>query len=1446
MANYGYHRPHRERDIDQAHMLDLPQSLTTAGDLELLSFDQQPPSVTGPTFPYYRQEPHRGRFPKNKEPGDSNRVSNALANRFQASDNYNHLLGPAASGFSSRTTGPSRRSSLPVLNSGCDLDRNHVRHDMVFVCDTTGCPQAMSGFRSRADLDCHNLYFHDIPIKSFSIYQCHLDACATNPKLWSIPQRLAQHLSMVHGLNAIQDLYPFLLCFVSPGFAFMPEGEWGDIEPAWDLGFFPPVNHLTYVADVSPTEIVDRAAITSHAIQVLKDENDRDACNSLTDSGYASAPRPAIHQPPNIVSAEEDAVDGPQATRNQDAMTIFSAATETAPDVAREHIEDVCSSIYRQIQGQALPENRESFSQALPGLVKGFAVRLGHLDPHQQSPRIMYFVYGRHREIAGMLYSFVYKVEDDDEFECIRANDPQEGMSLEDKMAMWCATEGDASEPDDDVVDQLQGLDDHKEDLDDPKEDLDELSTRIERSKHMQIILKSTAYEWLLQRLLRELSFHQGDAESRLVLMNVREIITESLPTGVISKRRRPTSYQVAFQLSWTPFRVRLELVKNSGHLEGETRGVLSHCIVFTSSANHEIQATTVEQYLVQTWASDGAEMMRVLSSVLGCVDSTEDQNLNNTPEDGTHLSAQLDSENDILFIHATGPACMVAELAEQLAWLTVAFQHLVEESEAIGTVYSQPVITKMKPFEGTENVWHLQHQNFYLTDQPSFMSATKWLEGGPYIHHVLAQGFPTACRPRFCPGVEFTPAMLVELFRISWTLEHASSGVLTLSGELVTLQLVKKSLGVYVWHLFDVGTNPDCGCRRYLCHQKEEGISAEFCNNADLATSRHIVGDCESTMAWFQTLPSTIQTQQKDAGPRAFDQLDSISSESQHQKTAALLTESPNTQVVLASSPEISIDSDMLSIPDTPSQDRQRFFEQHDYLWNIIETISNRLYEEFLSAASSTYGGAIRSYARSRPMKEESCCNDPKDGDIVTENPGSHMAASTHISNSSRKGNPAVPSLKRMWDDGQDDNNNSNGRKRPGNPGRVRIQGLGDSLKLLACPFWKLEPEKHRKCFKMELKNTSRVKQHLERKHHPDYYCERCKVVFLEQDDHHQHLTQVCTLVENATLNGITHQQHRQLSRRSDSDLSEEDKWFAMWDIVFPGKPRPSSAYVDRVLSEDICQFLEFQQRHGHLIAAEELRRSGILRNFSASDSDQGSEDSESGVTELVFQEAIERVFSLIHDAWLATRSSGSSQDLEPRLRSSRPRLPATPSSSFAGTSVTLVNSTPMLPASLSQKPKAPEGVQGEHIASVQQPGPLQKDVLAIPDGDSSALPDGKVATEARVHFAHGGNDTNMTEPDATAHPSTMSSFNAVQDGVRRDARNQSFGFDFDNQPFDFSLPIGAEFDLGPLNTENGWNGSNVGLADAQAQLNTPAVLYDVDMAFYNNFSDNNFEGSG
>lgn len=141
------------------------------------------------------------------------------------------------------------------------------------------------------------------------------------------------------------------------------------------------------------------------------------------------------------------------------------------------------------------------------------------------------------------------------------------------------------------------------------------------------------------------------------------------------------------------------------------------------------------------------------------------------------------------------------------------------------------------------------------------------------------------------------------------------------------------------------------------------------------------------------------------------------------------------------------------------------------------------------------------------------------------------------------------------------------------------RVEQTNDKIgqsRLLACPFQKSDPQKHQECLKYELHRIKDVKQHIYRRHRqPDYYCAKCFYVFETAENRDEHARRSdCETREGPTLpqfEGISDRQKKQLNEKSCRTMDMKEQWYQMWEIVFPGQPRPRTVYLGSYLEETV-----------------------------------------------------------------------------------------------------------------------------------------------------------------------------------------------------------------------------------------------------------------------------------
>ncbi|KAK1754759.1 hypothetical protein QBC47DRAFT_384864 [Echria macrotheca] len=168
-------------------------------------------------------------------------------------------------------------------------------------------------------------------------------------------------------------------------------------------------------------------------------------------------------------------------------------------------------------------------------------------------------------------------------------------------------------------------------------------------------------------------------------------------------------------------------------------------------------------------------------------------------------------------------------------------------------------------------------------------------------------------------------------------------------------------------------------------------------------------------------------------------------------------------------------------------------------------------------------------------------------------------------------------------WDG--DDEEEEDDNKGSGPPGSG-----GEPQRMLACPFHKRDSakygiqhvntgngkkqHKYRACMGPGFKSIQRLKEHLKRVHSP-VQCERCHEIFPGTDRaaclarlaEHRKMASSCELGDPTKKEGIDEAQWAALdkqNRKKNQETHRVEKWFEIWDVLFPDVPRPKSPWHD------------------------------------------------------------------------------------------------------------------------------------------------------------------------------------------------------------------------------------------------------------------------------------------
>lgn len=133
-----------------------------------------------------------------------------------------------------------------------------------------------------------------------------------------------------------------------------------------------------------------------------------------------------------------------------------------------------------------------------------------------------------------------------------------------------------------------------------------------------------------------------------------------------------------------------------------------------------------------------------------------------------------------------------------------------------------------------------------------------------------------------------------------------------------------------------------------------------------------------------------------------------------------------------------------------------------------------------------------------------------------------------------------------------------------------------------LACPFLENNPSQHPKCRRHQLTKMSYVKQHIARVHQMPLHCQICNEVFQTEDQLREHVRSTsCEPQPYTPPDAVTDEQTIQLRSRADHKKTTEDQWYEVFDILFPGRQRPTSVYLEPD-SQDLDEFVHFLTSDG------------------------------------------------------------------------------------------------------------------------------------------------------------------------------------------------------------------------------------------------------------------------
>lgn len=187
----------------------------------------------------------------------------------------------------------------------------------------------------------------------------------------------------------------------------------------------------------------------------------------------------------------------------------------------------------------------------------------------------------------------------------------------------------------------------------------------------------------------------------------------------------------------------------------------------------------------------------------------------------------------------------------------------------------------------------------------------------------------------------------------------------------------------------------------------------------------------------------------------------------------------------------------------------------------------------------------------------------------------------------------------------------------------------LINKSRFFACPFY-VRNNKHTNCVtRHALHSIEEVKEHLCWEHRRPMFCPVCKEEFPSGRDRDAHIRlRVCHANTSAIPEGITDDQEEQLNREGKLTLSEDLRWFQIWDILFPHVERPSSTFYTSEREVSVCAFRQFWMQGGEEVVAAFLEEKRC-QNYGIRDEERKLR----AIYDRVVEKVVDRIFADFSD---------------------------------------------------------------------------------------------------------------------------------------------------------------------------------------------------------------------
>ncbi|KAJ5364559.1 uncharacterized protein N7496_010272 [Penicillium cataractarum] len=549
---------------------------------------------------------------------------------------------------------------------------------------------------------------------------------------------------------------------------------------------------------------------------------------AFTDSGYASTNldkhgyvQKHFKTPPTHDSLE--------MTTGQ---TVYSDTSSIAPLRMESYISLFGEDLFMKlVSWQADAQAMERITEALPELLRVFALKIGHNAPSQIHRDVMVFI---HKNRHNIVSNFKERCSHEEEilFEDGTPDSPDSmGMPLDEKWDLWNKHLEEQQDPNPSSPCISEPITDntHTQEEQEEQAEQDEESNMPELSVYKSFISNVASYEWLLSSLRRELFLAPAKPN---IMESIRKKIITSLPSSHrLSRTLSAEAYTVTYVVKWNP----LDFLDEQGYQE-EPGEALKGVITLTGSSE-DAQALSCTQYLCQTWPSTGGHILQLIMDIVRAGPGS--RQTCDLP-DNTKVAACLTASG--FNVEAFGTGDSVAEIGEQFAWLGAALRSSPYE---LGIAYCTPIISDVhissasQQASRSQSCPHILGKIDFVFQERERQSTTSNAQcwHNLFRNPVVVTGYPIPWRSETGTGLEIPLNMMAGLARTKRV--NSFNKKLFIKGFSTILIPTRQNGPTILWHLM---YNIDRSRISYIQHTVPH---LEDISIFDLEKARHVLGWC-------------------------------------------------------------------------------------------------------------------------------------------------------------------------------------------------------------------------------------------------------------------------------------------------------------------------------------------------------------------------------------------------------------------------------------------------------------------------------------------------------------------------------------------------------------------------------------------------------------------------